>query len=394
MKELNPLPSAKMAEDVYALTKFDTHEEAYDYLAGKYGHVFNVDTDKDLLKGKTGTIGPIKYRTAFGFTLIGKGPLIGNAFIIFRGTHYVADWLTDGNVAVTSSTTGKSVHDGFNRTFKSMEPQLMQFMDSVAKHSIHSIHCIGHSLGGALATLCGEWIKTVYKRKSYIYTFGSPRVGMHSFAKDCTSGVGSHNIFRVYHKTDIVPCVPTWPFFHVPVTGKDYFLYSPGIIPLGEYHKMKNYVKSVSNYAGWSGLTYQPTIAKNEESIKRWLQEDGPGGLTMMAMDWLEGAIKWVLEKVFKGALWILSNAFSTTFTLMDKIAYLMHRGIELAGEASQWVLFLVKKILKILGMADNVEMIDLNLWFLRSVFERLMHRVNMYVKDALSHMMVEGRAI
>ena len=394
MKEMRPHFSSRLARDVYALTDYNTLERAYKFLESEYGHVFHVDDKNDLLKGKTGALGPLKYRTAFGFTLIGKGALSGNAFVIFRGTNYLADILTDANVAVSSSTTGKSVHDGFNRAFKSMEPQLMQFMDKVAQQNIRAIHCVGHSLGGALATLCGEWIKTVYERKSFIYTFGSPRVGLHGFASSCTTAIGDQNIFRCYHKTDIVPCVPTWPFFHVPSTGRDYFLYSPGIIPLGEYHRMKNYVKSVSKYKGWAGLAYQPTVAKDEESIKRWLQDDGPGGLTIMAMDWLESAIKWVLEKVFKGALWVLSNAFSTTFTLMDKIAYLMHRGIEMAGEASRWVLMLVKKILKILGLADNVDMIDLNLWFLRSVFERLMHRVNHFVKDALSYMMVEGRTI
>jgi len=393
MKEMDPYTVALLALDVYELTSLNTLKKAYDVLNLEYGDVFEF-SNENLLKGKTGGLGPLKCRTAFGFTLIGKKAFQGHAFIIFRGTSYIADGLTDANVSISSSTTGKSIHDGFNKSFKSMEPQLTQFMDKVASHNIKAIHCIGHSLGGALATICGEWIKNVYYRKSFIYTFGSPRVGLHAFANACTSDIGEKNIFRVYHKTDIVPCVPTWPFFHAPLTGKDYFLYSPGIIPLGEYHRMKNYVKSIINYKGWAGLTYQPTIAKNEESIKRWLKEDGPGGLTMMAMDWLENAIQWVLEKVFKGALWVLSNAFSTTFTLMDKIAYLMRRGVELAGEASNWVLLLVKKILKILGAVDNVEMVDLSLWFLRSVFERLMHRVNQYVKDAMNHMLVEGRAI
>lgn len=394
MRELNPIPSAQMAKDVYALTEFNTLEKAYAYLYSKYGNSFEVDIDNDLLKGKTGALGPLKCRTAFGFTLIGKGPLSGNAFVVFRGTHYLADWLTDGNVAISSSTTGKSIHDGFNKTFRSMELQLMRFMDKVSDHNIRAIHCVGHSLGGALATICGEWIKNVYNRKSFIYTFGSPRVGLHAFANACTSDIGQKNIFRVYHKTDIVPCVPTWPFYHVPSTGKDYFLYSPGIIPLGEYHKMENYVKSVSKYSGWAGLTYQPTIAKNEESIKRWLTEEGPGGVTISALDWLESAINWVLEKVFKGALWVISNAFSTTFTLLDKIAYMLHKGVEMSGDASMWVVYLIRKIIRILGGSEKIEKENLSLTFLRYVFQRLMQRVNQYVKDAMSHMLVEGRAV
>lgn len=393
MKELKPKASAQFAKDVYALTDFDTLEESLNFLTSRYGQVFEYDSN-DLLKGDTGGLGPLKCKTAFGFTLIGKGALTGNAFIIFRGTHYIADWLTDGNVGISSSTTGKSVHDGFNKSFKSMEPQLIKFMDKVSGHNIRAVHCIGHSLGGALATICGEWIKSVYQRKSFIYTFGSPRVGLHGFSGSCTSAVGEKNIFRVYHKTDIVPCVPTWPFFHVPLTGKDYFLYSPGIIPLGEYHKMKTYVKSVSEFSGWAGLTYQPQVAKDEESIKRWLTEDGPGGVTISALDWLESAIQFVLEKAFKGALLVLSNSFSTTFTLLDKIAYMLHKGIEVVGDVSMWVVYLIRKILKIIGGNTKVEKEDLTIGFLRYVFQRLMHRVNQYVKDAMNNMLVEGRAI
>lgn len=392
--ELRPHFSARLARDVYALTEHDTLKRAYALLSSNYGGVFDVIEESTMLKGETGALGPLKCRTAFGFTLIGKGKLEGNAFIIFRGTHYKADWLTDGNVAVSSSATGKSVHDGFNKSFKSMEPQLMRFMDKVAQSNIHTIHCIGHSLGGALATLCGEWIKSVYKRSSYIYTFGSPRVGLYSFAKACTSAVGDKNIFRVYHKTDIVPCVPTWPFYHAPITGRDYLLYSPGLIPMGEYHRMKNYVGSVSKYKGWAGLMYQPVIAKDERSIMRWLKEHGASGITISALDWLESAIKFVLEKAVKGALWMISSAFTTGFTLLDKIAYMLHCGIELAGETSEWVLLLIKKIIRIIGGNEVIEQTDLTIGFLRYIFQRLMHRVNQYVREAMNQMLVNGRAI
>jgi len=394
MDEIRPSFSARLARDVYALTEQSTLERAFVFLKSRYGDVFLFDEENDLLKGKSGGLSLLKCRTAFGFTLIGKGVLEGHAFILFRGTAYIADGLTDANVSISTSTTGKSIHDGFNKSFKSMEPQLIQFMDKVASHNIRVVHCIGHSLGGALATICGEWIKNLYHRTAFVYSFGSPRVGLHAFANAVTTNVGENKIFRAYHKTDIVPCVPTWPFYHAPVTERDYFLYSPGIIPLGEYHKIKNYVSSVSNYTGWAGLMYQPAVAKDEESIKRWLREDGPGGVTVSALDWLEGAIKFVLEKAFKGALWVISTTFSTTFTLLDKLAYMLHKGVELAGEASMWVVYLVRKILRIIGGQDKVEKENLTLGFLRYVFQRLMNRVNQYVKDALSNMLVDGRAI
>ena len=393
MKELRPHISARLARDVYELTKQPILEDAIKELRRLYGDVFDF-ADENLLKGKTGALGPLKCRTAFGFVLIGKGVLRGNAFILFRGTHYAADWLTDGNATLSSTTTGQKVHDGFNQSFKSMEPQLMRFMDRVAMHQIKAIHCVGHSLGGALATLCGEWITNVYKRSAYVYSFGSPRVGLETFASVCTSSVGASHIFRAYHKTDIVPFLPTWPYCHVPFSGRDYLLWSPGLIPMGEFHRMKNYVASVSQYTSWESLVNQHDIAKTDHEIKQWLQQrDSPAGLTFVAMKWLENAIQFVV-KLISGAKWVISTAFSTAFTVLDQLAYLLSTGAKILEETSIWVLYLIRKIIRIVGGIERIEKEDLTIENIRHLFQRLMQRMNFYAKDALSHMLVDGRAI
>lgn len=392
MNDLDPQTSALLAKDVYALTDFNTLEKAFVFLKSRYGDVFRY-SENDLLQGVSGGFGPLKCRTAFGFSVVGKGPLKGNAFIIFRGTSYLADVLTDLNCSVSSSSTGKPLHDGFNKSFKSMESQLAKFMTSKAMNGIHTVHCIGHSLGGALATICGDWIQSTYKRKPYIYSFGCPRVGLYTFASTCTNRIGSERIFRAYHKTDIVPCIPPWPFSHTPISGVDYFLPSPGIIPIGEYHRMKHYVESVSGRS-WKSLSSLRDIVRDDNGIASWLKDKSFVGLTISSIEWLNQALIFVLKKCFDGVAWLISETFSSTFTLMDQLAYILNKGIDLANAVSDWVLYLIKKILQVIGMNDDIEMAELSVQFIRMVLQNLQLRVNRYAKDALSKTMVDGRAI
>src|SRR5690606_14137760 len=159
------LPSyqaARVEDDGYSLTLLPTMIDADSFLNGESGEGFNYQ-EQSLLKAKTGRPWFIKCRTAFGFTLLGQGSLKGHAFFLFRGTQYLADWLTNLNISVSRSSSGQPVHDGFKSAFFTMEPKLKEFMAIVAKNNISHIHCIGHSLGGALATLCGDWIKSGYK---------------------------------------------------------------------------------------------------------------------------------------------------------------------------------------------------------------------------------------
>lgn len=229
MVELSPADAARLARDVYALTNLDTVRDAIRLLNSTYNNTFAFDTN-NLLKGKTGGPGIIKCQTAFGFTLIGKGRFEDHIFLLFRGTRYLADWLTNGNTTVSRSACGQPVHDGFNQSFISMRPQLTEFMNALPKGKVPSVHCIGHSLGGALATLCADWVVKSYSIRPYLYTFGSPRAGLMGFADQCTSSVGKTNIYRVYRDADIVPMIPTWPFIHTPSRGQDYCLSSKGSI--------------------------------------------------------------------------------------------------------------------------------------------------------------------
>lgn len=391
MTEFTAQQSAALADDVYRLADLATVEQGVAYFEAMYGGVFSL-SGEDVLKGRTGGPGIIKVRTAFGFTLLGQKQLKGHAVILFRGTQYLADWLTNLNVTVSSSASGHPVHDGFNHTFKSMEPQLRAFMKTVKKNRVHTIHCIGHSLGGALATVCADWLYSRYRRKPYVYTFGSPRVGLHTFAGACTQNVGKEQIFRVYHKTDIVPCIPTWPYVHTPKPGQNYFLPSPGIIPMAEYHGMDHYIESVKGKT-WPALANLREVGRDENTIARWLKEESPLGLTITSIEWLNQALVYVLEKCLDGAAWLISRTFSTSFTLMDQLAFILDRGVKLAETTSSWVRRLIRKIMQVIGMGRIVETADLTQQFIRAVLINLQQKINHFTRSVLSQILVKGRA-
>ncbi|WP_193165767.1 lipase family protein [Microbulbifer hainanensis] len=146
----------------------------------------------------------------------GKGNFSGDILILLWGTDNKFDLATDATIGFSPSENGSFVHTGFNKCFQSILPEIKKCL-SEHKQPIDTVHCIGHSLGGALATLTAEWLKnSKYAKTSDIklYTFGSPRVGASSFVKSLTREMlKGTDICRVYHKTDVVPMVPIWPFF-------------------------------------------------------------------------------------------------------------------------------------------------------------------------------------
>ena len=392
MLELNPTQSSELADDVYSLTKRRSIKDAVDFLNDKYSGLL-VFSESDLLKAKTGGPWFIKCQTAFGFILLGKNQLKGHAFFIFRGTQYLADWLTNLNISVSRTASGQSAHDGFNLSFKTMEPQLKEFMGTVIKEQITNIHCIGHSLGGALATLCADWIRTSYNRPVYLYTYGSPRVGLYDFASHCTNKIGSERIFRVYHKTDIVPCIPTWPFIHTPNAGQEYYLPSPGIMPWSEYHGMEHYINSVTEHS-WKTLTSLRSELKTDDGIVHWLKQDSVTGLTITTLEWLNHALVYVLKRCLNGTAQLISGAFGSSYTLMDQLAYILHKGIDVSKNMSEMVSHLVRKIMQMLGMKKVLDAVDFTRDFIRNLFMQLQQRVNEYTQAALSKVLVDGRAI
>ena len=213
--------------------------------------------------------------------------------------------------------------------------------------------------------------KNIRKIKPYIYTYGSPRVGLQGFSHTCTREIGCERIFRAYHKTDIVPYIPIWPYVHTPDSGTEYFLPSPGVIPGGEYHSMSKYVSSVRN-GSWNSLSSLKPEQKTDTGIAQWLKQKGPVGVTVIALDWLNSAILFVIKKCVASAKWLMEKAMGTSATIMDRLAYILSQGVNLDEIISDWVVYLIRKIMSFLGHVRSISQKDLNRQFIQSIFTQL----------------------
>ncbi|MCO5571256.1 hypothetical protein L7F22_024993 [Adiantum nelumboides] len=77
--------------------------------------------------------------------------------------------------------------------------------------SVRRVICVGHSLGGALATLCAHWCRYVAYPQAQVWcvTIGSPRVGNPAFAQDFNQNVVTKGrSYRVVNKTDLISEIP------------------------------------------------------------------------------------------------------------------------------------------------------------------------------------------
>jgi predicted lipase len=150
------------------------------------------------------------------------GVAYGNAFVVaFRETG-PADWITDLKFLqdvfpYAKGYSNLKVHLGFLEAYKSVRDAVL----AGVKATPHKrVICIGHSLGGALATLSALDITfSIPGKEVHLYTYGSPKVGNADFADVFNKIIP--NTFRFVNSADIVPSVPPGDFAHV---GKSFQL--------------------------------------------------------------------------------------------------------------------------------------------------------------------------
>jgi hypothetical protein len=152
------------------------------------------------------------------------------AIVAFRGSEIwkkketvdlnevISDLKTNIDIRLTDWEQGGKVHQGFKEALDEIWPDLLPYIRKIQGKGC-KIWITGHSLGGALATLCAGR----YGKVQGVYTFGSPRVGDAAFKDNFDV-----KMYRFVNNYDIVSRVPPWyPFVHV---GKLMFIDSDGII--------------------------------------------------------------------------------------------------------------------------------------------------------------------
>ena len=383
--ELTPAIASQLAFSIYTVNSGDKIG-LKTFMNAK---VFAQGSDQTLLKGAVGGRILRATKDSFGFCSKGAGEYKGDLFLIFRGTTMAnrkADIVTDARIGIERSKSGLPVHIGFNHTFTSMLTDIRKYI-SEAK-ALGTIHCIGHSLGGAVASLAADWVSRNTPNSVKLYTFGAPRVGTEWFAKSTTNsicGASGDNIHRVYHRTDPVPMVALYPFMQAPYGELGHYIYSSEPLSSGAAHLMGKYVGSVKNRS-WSQLNEVPDQPYNIESaIESWLQSKSPiDSSSATFWRWVDSALIYVLKKVAMSSILNLQSVFIGAFTLADKIAYLLVKGIDLADNVSIWVEHLMRKLMLALGMRVAKSKKDLTRQLITQVLRRITEKASRDASNAL----------
>ena len=103
-------------------------------------------------------------------------------------------------------------HEGFVSEYMLFREKVIEYVDM---HPDKDIHVVGHSLGGALATLASFDIASTLDREVNTITFGAPRVGTKDF-RDAFENLPI-NLYRVVVANDPIARVPGMliPYEHV-----------------------------------------------------------------------------------------------------------------------------------------------------------------------------------
>lgn len=379
--ELAPSVAADLAFNVYAVNGND--EVALKTFMK--ARIFEQGGGQTLLKGAVGGRVLRAATDSFALCALGAGPYKGDLFLIFRGTteaNNKADFITDARIGLGRSKAGLPVHIGFNHTFNSMLPDIRTFLTEAKITG--SVHCIGHSLGGAVASLAADWVSRSTPYSAKLYTFGAPRVGTEWFANSTTNSIRDSNMHRVYHKTDPVPMVALYPFMHAPYGQIGHYLHSADPLTSGAAHSMAKYVDSVKGTA-WSQLSAQPEPYDIEIAIESWLKSKSPVN-SASASFWhkLEAALIYVLKKVAMNALLSLQDGLMGILSFADKIAYILAKGIDLSENVSIWVEHLMRKLMQALGMKVAASKKELTRELIRRVLIRITQKASENARKAL----------
>jgi len=101
------------------------------------------------------------------------------------------------------------VHQGFHQAYIKMHSNIMQWLD-LHEHSHLPVMCVGHSMGGGLATMCARYLseESRYNNSEMLclITFGSPRVGNRNFRDAIEARVGE--AWRCVCENDMIPSLP------------------------------------------------------------------------------------------------------------------------------------------------------------------------------------------
>lgn len=332
-----------------------------------------------------GRSGPLFFRrqSGFGYILRGHGTRAGEVVVATRGTVTARDWLTDFTIGLERGPGGLAVHSGFNGTFRSFFDDLDGYF---ARNDVTHVHCVGHSLGGALATLVADHVSSRSIAAASLYTFGSPRVGADAFARSLSERLGPENQFRVHHDADPVGMVPLVPFWHVPYAARGVPLRWNGSMISVPAHYKENYVQAIGD-AGWRQLICVPEDRLgSDDDIGRWLAAgtvERVGLGSKIGLKMIGRALAWILKQVANALSLTVTAALTVAGSALDVLAYVLHQGVLASQRIADSVQGLIRRIFEFLGRVVPAGA-NLSVAFIRWTIDLLLGFLGALVRTAL----------
>lgn len=323
-----------------------------------FGEEFDINSGS-VFTGKTG----LGESSNFGYVANGKGSRQGEVVIAIRGTTTTSDWLTDFHISTARSATGYPVHAGFCQLADTLLPQIRT---SLAGKNPGLFHVVGHSLGGAVATLVADVLRGMADVK--LYTIGAPRTSYSIHVDYLTQRLGKENIYRAFHDTDPVPMIPIFPYRHAPSGGPEYLLPGTGAIIWPAAHYKETYRKTM--VGSWGSLPRLQHRRFSLETVDDVLEMAGniPGGfLSAPLLRLIVKALDLILAAV-GGAVGLAMLGAST---VLDQIAHAIAMGFSAASAGKDMVQSLIAQIMRWLGLVV-VEGVNITLAFLRWLLGKL----------------------
>ncbi|MDX1536301.1 lipase family protein [Arsukibacterium sp.] len=386
MPALTPRVAAELADIVYQIER-PSSSGIYRLNMGNYElrNCFNFDLSAGPVRGVSGGSLFSLFNKTTGFALVGKGinQFAKDYVVTIRGTKINRDWLTNANVGLSGGDNNTMVHAGFNKAFFSMKAALQKILAPLlAGQPDATVHCVGHSLGGALASLTADWLKSSYNCNVNLYTFGAPRVGMHAFAKKHTGSLNA--IYRCTHGADPVPMIPLWPFVHAPYAGTEYRLDSGSGISVQAHGMAENKAPGYLNTANsrnWQTLNKRAAV--NLEQVRLKYENRNQATFSTYWADKISGALITLLKDAGYYTAVMAQAAIGTSLTFYDLLARSLENIAKASAKYAEQARGLLGHMLVFARQAIT-SVTELSFKFIRWVFDKTLTALYRSARDAV----------
>lgn len=385
MAVISPRIASEIAELVYQIRMPDRTGRYSVEGSAELSKSFDFDLSNGPVHGVSGGIFTLFQKTS-GFALIGwgKGRHKGDHVISIRGTKTGQDWLTNGNFGLSTGHRGSSVHAGFNQTFESMASTFEKMLTPRLSNSgAGTVHCVGHSLGGALASLAADWVKLRYRKPVNLYTFGAPRVGLSGYATNSTFGVDK--IYRCTHGADPVPNVPLWPFIHAPSCGREYRLDRGQGISRSAHDMAESGnpgYRNTANSGDWKAL-HNSALDYLHRPVRLKYERRHQASFTGYWADQINAALVTLLKDSGYYTAVLVQAGVGTSLTFYDLIARTLEQVAKASTRFAEETAGLLGHMLVFAGQAV-VAVADLTYQFIKWVFDKTIGVLYRSVRQAI----------